>query len=80
MNLFFRKLSTKQKALALVLAEMDDTNDKIKGTINGIVETRCGRVAEGDAEHEELVNNIRNAIESEDSAEDSNRAADKKES
>lgn len=68
-------MSAKQKALALVLAELDETNDKIKGTVNGIVNTRQGKVAEGDAEYEELVNNIKNAIES-----DAEEVADKKES
>ena len=71
-------MSLKQKALALVLAELDETNAKIKGTVNGIVETRTGLVAEGDAETEELVNNIKNAIESDSDLSD--READKKES
>ncbi|XP_054158150.1 protein tumorous imaginal discs, mitochondrial-like [Oppia nitens] len=74
-----QKLSPKQKALALVLAELDETNLTSKGTTNGIIETRSGRVAEGDAEHEELVNNIRNALEETDGEEsDRDRAADKK--
>ncbi|CAG2181933.1 unnamed protein product, partial [Oppiella nova] len=72
-----QKLSQKQKALALVLAELDES--KTKGTINGIIETTRGRVAEGDSEHEELVNNIRNALEA-DVEESEDRAADKKES
>lgn len=71
-------MSPKQKALALVLAELDETNAKIKGTVNGITETRTGLVAEGDAETEELVNNIKNAIESDSDLSD--READKKES
>ena len=73
-------MSTKQKALALVLAELDETNEKIKGTVNGIVETRTGRVAEGDAETEELVNNIKNAIESDSELPETDMAADKRES
>ena len=70
-------MSAKQKALALVLAELDET--KVKGTINGIIETKNGRVAEGDAETEELVNNIRNAIESDEDRE-AERDRDKNES
>ncbi len=74
-------MSPKQKALALVFAELDDTNNQIKGTINGIIETRSGRVAEGDAEHEELVNMIRNSLDEDPDAQcDNDRAADKKES
>lgn len=76
----YRKLTPKQKALALVMAELDDTNSQIKGTVNGIIETRQGRVAEGDAEHEELVNMIRNSLDDDNDGQDSDRAADKKES
>ncbi|CAG2106151.1 unnamed protein product [Medioppia subpectinata] len=73
-----QKLSSKQKALALVLAELDESATKIKGTINGIIETSDGPTAEGDSEYEELINNIRNALDTD--SEEVDRAADKKES
>lgn len=66
-----KNLTKKQRALALVLAELDDTG--IKGTINGIISTReGGRVIEGDAEFEEYVNLIKSALEDAEDDKDKN--------
>lgn len=53
-----------------MLAELDDTG--LKGTINGIVNTRSGRVIEGDAEFEEYTNIIKNALEDAEDDKDKN--------
>lgn len=53
-----------------MLAEMDDS--LLRGIINGIVQTRSGRVVEGDAEFEEYVNIIKQALEEIDEAKDKN--------
>lgn len=49
---------------------MDDS--LLRGIINGIVQTRSGRVVEGDAEFEEYVNIIKQALEEIDEAKDKN--------
>lgn len=54
----------------MVLAETDDS--LLRGIINGIVSTRNGRVVEGDAEFEEYVNIIKQALEEIDEAKDKN--------
>lgn len=58
---FCRRITKRQKALALVLAELDDTT--VKGTINGLVNTSSGRAIEGDVEIEEYVNAIKTALD-----------------
>lgn len=64
-------MTKKQKALWLVLAEMDDS--LLRGIINGIVNTRSGgRVVEGDAEFEEYVNIIKQAMDDIDETKDKN--------
>lgn len=50
----------------MVLAELDDTF--IKGTINGVVSTHAGKVAEGDADYEEYINAIKSALDDVDAA------------
>jgi hypothetical protein len=71
-------MSRKQKALALVMAELDDVS--VKGTVEGIVETRTGKVAEGDADHDELLTLIRNALDEDENENGDRQTADKKES
>lgn len=61
------------------MAELED-NSQLRGSIDGIIITRNGRVAEGDAEHEELLNLVRNALDEDEASENGDRAADKKES
>lgn len=73
----FRKLNRKQRALALLLAELEEEANK-RGTVDGITHTRDGKIAKGDAEYEELLNSLRNALD-EDDDQDS-RASDNKES
>lgn len=49
---------------------MDDS--LLRGYINGIVNTHDGRIAEGDAEFEEYVNIIKNALDEMDEAKNKN--------
>lgn len=59
----------------MVFAEQDDTG--IKGTINGIISTKDGRVIEGDAEFEEYVNLIKNALEDAEVVDDKDKNSDR---
>lgn len=69
----FRKLTAKQRALALVLAELEENTP---GTVNNISQTRRGKVSDA---RDDLVKSIKNAIDEGDD-DFADRAENKKES